>query len=130
MRYTIALSVYQWLLIKETLQSDVYMDAVNDDPRKVVELGKGAIKLIEDNAYGADRMPRPLDQIIQIELSGRQIVMITEALTRWATVADESIPAVSEHDSKGAEGGYFEPVEDGAEMWEVLRVLRAQLGPE
>lgn len=127
MRYTLTLSAYQWLLIHGTLDNEVYMETLNYDPRNVVEVGKSVIRGIEDNAYGVDRLPLPHDQVVEIGFSGRQWVMVADALTQWATVADESMPAVSVLGSEQEDHGYVEPVEDGTELWELLRVLRTQL---
>jgi hypothetical protein len=111
--YVLSLPVDQWLTVLGTMDNETDTEAVEGDPRNVVEVGQSVMQTIWDYAYGSDQMPLPGHSMITIELTGRQCGLVTEALAHWAQVGDDL-----------AQNGVDE---DGSAEREALEAIESQL---
>ncbi|MEV4405926.1 hypothetical protein AB0J66_27415 [Actinoplanes sp. NPDC049598] len=105
--YLVILPVRRWLLVEKVL--DDYESVEGD-----LLVDRSAARAVRENIYGEDLRPLPGDRMATVELTGAECQLMADSLAHRAAVAD------TESHDQGVEAG-------GSEIWDLLRVLDAQL---
>ncbi|XVV14351.1 hypothetical protein ACQP2X_08405 [Actinoplanes sp. CA-131856] len=101
------LPVRRWLLVEKVL--DDYESVEGD-----LLVDRRAAHSVRESVYGDDLRPLPDDRVTTVELSGAECQLVADSLAHRAAAAD------TESHDHGINVS-------GSEIWDLLRVLDAQL---